>query len=295
MVLIDLVSTSRRRERIGRFVLCPTSRDVGTQPHNDNDISSESDFFLETCNKELEQFLACQGLLVAHLNQQRGDSKINSLDSFWMIAKLGSRISQLLCMGEKKEAGSKISMAERSFLKQSLTKLDPILHAILEGIFVHLYSLLWHSSLSLVSCWEMHARMDIALGSQHIIWSAGIKRFSLKQRKDSFGISARWTDQTSDVGFDSCCFPVRQFRVQTANLTCQRTCTSSGAHPDLCDILPFDSLCCSVQREPSLLLTHGNSGYGKTWRCERCILSLDKPMSGCTRPLRGKCCLSLAQ
>ena len=291
MVLIDLVSTSRRRrERIGQFALCSASRNVGTQDLNGNDISSESDFCFETSNKEVAELLglfARQDLLAAHVNQ-RGDSKRNSIDSFWMIGKSGNRISELLCMGEMKEAGSKMSMAGRSFLKQSLSKLRPILHTVSEGIFVHSYSSLWHSSLSLISCWEMHARTEIALGSQRIIWGAGVKRFSVERQNDAC-VSARWTDQTSDLGFGSCYFPVRKFRVQTASRTCQRK--SAG----FCDILPVDSLYCSAQREPSLLLTHGKSGNGKSWRCERCFLALDQPRYGCRRPLKGKCCLLLAQ
>ena len=293
MVLIDLISTSRRRDRIGRFALRPTLQDVGTQPQND--ISS--DFFFETCNKEFTEFLghlARQELLVAHL-KQKDTSTLKSLDSLWMIGESSKRFSQLLRMDDKNEAGSKTAMAERSFLELSLSKLHPILHAILEGIFVHLHTSLWHSNVSLVSHWKMHARTDIVLGSQDIIWSTGLKTFVVKQRKDNFVVSSRWTDQTSDVGFDSCYFPVKKFRLQIENPTSQRTCTPSGKCPGVCDIHPFDSLCCFVQREPSVLLIHGKSGCGKTWKCEKCFLAIDKPRSGFRIPLRGKCCFVLAQ
>lgn len=286
MVLIDVVSTAGRRKRIRRNNLFHTSKDITKQPHND--VSPESDF--ETCNKEFAEFLGllpCQGFLAARWNQ-RDDSILNVLDSFCMIGSSGNTISQLLRASEKKEADSKIAMAERLFLKQSLSNLYLIRHALLEGIFVHLYTLLWHSNLCLVSFWETHERTDMPSVSRCIVWSAGLKRSTVQEREDSAAFSARWTDQTSNIGLDSCWFLMRQFRVQATTPISQSTFAPSGKFPGLCNVLEFDSLCCSEQQEPSLLLIYGKSGNGKTQRCERWFVGLDKPRPGCRRPLRGE-------
>lgn len=282
MALIDLVSTGSRRRRGNRRArLCRTSRDVSMHPHD----SSESGFFSETSfNKEFVDFsriLTDQSLLISCLNQLN-DSMLNKLDCSWVMDEVANKISQLLLKSEQKEAGS--NAAPRSFFKQSLSYLCPLQHAFLEGLFVHLHALLWHSNLSVISCSEMNARTDATALTAHVtqqmIWSAGLKRFTGKQRRDSFAMSVRWKDQTANVGFDNCCFLLWPWRAQTATY----------AYSDVRDVLPSPSLRSSVRREPSFLLTSGKSGYGKTWACgwERWFTS-DQPRPACRRTLRGKC------
>ena len=290
MALINFVSTGRRRS--GRTRGVNLSRTSEASCLINDVLSGVGSRFQTSCCDDVVKFLTLfvkQISSAAHPDPS-DESMANKQSDFLDCGEASRKFSDLLWKCENTETDSKTAPTEGSFLKQSLSKSTPTCHMLLEGIFVHLYTLWWHFNSSALSCCELSLRTDATRSLYNAVWDAGLKRLTAKHHRDGFQVLVRWKGRTVNMNLmalDGCWFPLRPFGALPGTPASLSMSASSSVFPFPPGILEFDALQTSVRQEPSFLLVEGIPGNGKTRACDM-LSAFDEPSCACRKIMRGE-------